>query len=177
MDPSTALLDVVYGWITWSLSHNLGHRWWHVEMKANMQTFYAHGEREHHRVYDNHTDSQFHQAEDPKELFISFPFPVVAAAALLLVAGFGYAMGWARAIPFAVGLYGFMLLDHQLHILFHRGAMMTGVLGWFQRMHMIHHDTHNRNYFFVSGVLWDALFGTLGAGSRAVSPSSGTPRS
>lgn len=161
MDPSTAVFDFALGWVSWSLGHNLGHRWWHLEMKADMQTFYAHGEREHHRVYDKHVDSLFHHEEDPQERFISFPFPVVAAMGLLLVVAFGYFGGWARAVPYAAGLFTFMLLDHQLHILFHRGKSLTGVVGWFQRMHMVHHETHNRNYFFVSGVIWDALFGTL----------------
>jgi hypothetical protein len=168
MDPSTAVLDAVYGWITWSLSHNLGHRWWHIEMKANIQTFYAHGEREHHRVYDNHADSSFHQTEDPRELFISFPFPIVASLGLLLVAGFGYVRGWGHTVPFSAGMYGFMLLDHKLHILFHRGERLSGMLGWFQRMHMVHHETHTRNFFFVSGVVWDALFGTLVAGTTGI---------
>jgi hypothetical protein len=168
MDLSTAVLDVLYGWITWSLSHNLGHRWWHVEMKMGKQTFYAHGEREHHRVYDNHADSIRHHAEDPKELFISFPFPIVAALAIVLVAGFGWMRGWSHAIPFAAGMYGFMFLDHQLHILFHRGEMLAGVLGWFQRMHMVHHETHTRNFFFVSGVIWDALLGTLVARTAGI---------
>jgi hypothetical protein len=169
MDPSTtAVFDVVCGWITWSLSHNLGHRWWHIEMKANMQTFYAHGEREHHRVYDNHTDSTYHHKEDPKELFISFPFPIVATAALFLVAAYGFLLGWPHTIPFAAGLYGSMLLDHQLHILFHRGRALTGILGWLQRMHMVHHETHTRNYFFASGVIWDALLGTLVARSPGI---------
>jgi len=33
-------------------------------------------------------------------------------------------------------------------------------MGRFQRMHMVHHATHNRNFFFVSGVVWDYVLGT-----------------
>lgn len=65
--------DLCAGWCIWSLGHNLGHRWWHDDMLQGKTTFYAHGEREHHRIYDRHGQNQFHVAEDPKELFISFP--------------------------------------------------------------------------------------------------------
>jgi len=58
------ILDIAAGWCTWSLAHNLGHRWWHNDMKRGVETFYAHGERQHHRIYDRHGDSVFHQSED-----------------------------------------------------------------------------------------------------------------
>jgi len=154
------LLDVLAGWCTWSLAHNLGHRWWHNDMKAGRQTFYAHGEREHHRIYDRHGDTGFHTDQDPRELFISFPFAVVGPVALLFVAAYGYLCGWQDAVPYAAGLYVFMLLDHRLHILFHRTPSLPGVFGWLQRMHMVHHQTHTRNFFFVSGLVWDVLLGT-----------------
>src|SRR5262249_34548500 len=114
------LFDLAAGWCTWSLSHNLGHRWWHNDMKNGRETFYAHGERQHHRIYDRHGESEFHHAEDPGELFISFPFLVVGPVALLFVAAYGFARGWAHTLPYAASLYFFMLLDHRLHILFHR---------------------------------------------------------
>ena len=160
----STLLHLSAGWCTWSLAHNLGHRWWHHDMKAGRQTFYAHGEREHHRVYDDPTDREYHKAEDPRELFISFPFIVVAPIALVFVAAYGWLAGWAHAPAYAAGLYLFMLLDHRLHILFHRTAALPGFLGRLQEMHRIHHQTHARNFFFVSGYIWDVLLGT------AVSP-------
>jgi len=155
-----ALFDSGAGWCTWSLAHNLGHRWWHNDMERGRKTFYAHGEREHHRIYDRHGDAELHLAEDPSELFISFPFAVVSPVALVFVATFGWLRGWPHALPFGGGLYFFMLLDHRLHILFHRSAALPGALGWLQQMHLIHHRTHNRNFFFVSGLVWDVLLGT-----------------
>jgi sterol desaturase/sphingolipid hydroxylase (fatty acid hydroxylase superfamily) len=121
---------------------------------------YAHGEREHHRVYDHPTDRAFHAAEDPRELFISFPFFVVGPVALIFVAAWGWLRGWPAALPYAAGLYFFMLLDHRLHILFHRTPSLPGVLGRLQQMHRIHHQTHSHNFFFVSGLLWDLMLGT-----------------
>jgi sterol desaturase/sphingolipid hydroxylase (fatty acid hydroxylase superfamily) len=53
-----------------------------------------------------------------------------------------------------------MLIDHRLHILFHKSPNLGGILGRLQQMHMIHHQTHRHNYFFVSGFIWDALFRT-----------------
>ncbi len=159
-------LDLLAGWCMWSLSHNLGHRWWHNDMKRGLQTFYAHGEREHHRIYDRHGARTQQIAEDPKELFISFPLIVVGPVALLFVGAFGYLRGWSHAWPFAVGLYGFMLLDHQLHILFHRRQHLPGILGWLQNMHKIHHATHDRNFFFVSGLVWDLLLRTADTGAK-----------
>ena len=153
-------VDLCAGWCVWSLGHNLGHRWWHDEMRKGKTTFYAHGEREHHRVYDPHGERAFQIGEDPKELFISFPLPIIAPVGLLFVALYGWLRGWPHAWPFAGALYVSMVLDHQLHILFHKYARLDGLLGWFQRMHLTHHATHNRNYFFVSGLLWDVLFGT-----------------
>ena len=156
----SVLADGLCGWIVWSLSHNLGHRWWHVEMLHGKETPYAHGEREHHRVYDSHGARAWQMAEDPQEKFISFPLIVIAIIGILFVAGFGWLRGWSHCAPFAIGLYGCMVLDHQLHILFHKSAPLSGPLGLLQRMHMIHHQTHSRNYFFVTGVLWDVLFRT-----------------
>jgi hypothetical protein len=152
--------DMAAGWCTWSLAHNLGHRWWHDEMRRGKQTFYAHGEREHHRIYDNHAERDLQVADDPNELFISFPFRMVAPAALLLVAAYAGLRGWMHCIPFAAAMYGSMYADHRLHILFHKSPALGGVLGWFQHMHLIHHRTHRHNYFFVSGLIWDALFRT-----------------
>ena len=160
MDLLTTSADVFFGWCVWSLGHNLGHRWWHDEMRKGKQTFYAHGEREHHRVYDRHGEAVFRAAQDPRELFISFPLPIVGAAGLLFVVLYGWLLGWAHAGPFAAALYVAMVLDHQLHILFHKRARLEGILGWFQRMHFVHHQVHNRNFFFVSGLVWDVLFRT-----------------
>ncbi len=152
--------DLFAGWCVWSLSHNLGHRWWHDEMRNGKQTFYAHGEREHHRIYDRHGERSFQLAEDPNELFISFPLPVIALFGLLFVAGYAWLRGTDPALVFALGLYASMILDHQLHRLFHLRPGLGGILGWFQQMHLTHHATHNRNYFFVSGLVWDLLLGT-----------------
>jgi hypothetical protein len=149
--------DVVAGWCVWSLAHHLGHRWWHAEMRNGKQTFYARGEREHHRVYDQLGG---HELEDPSELFISFPFSVVGPVGLVFVAAFGLLTGWNHCIPFFAGFHGSMILDHRLHILFHKREQLPGLLGWFQKMHVIHHSTHNSNFAFVSGLPWDALLGT-----------------
>ena len=154
----TISLHVLAGWCFWSLAHNLGHRWWHVDMKKGKQTFYAHGEAQHHRLYDA-GKRPLATAEDPNELFISFPFKYVAPAALLPVAIYGWLMGWSAMVPFAVGLHGSMTLDHLVHMRCHRGRL-SGVLGWFQQMHAVHHATHANNYFFVSGLVWDVLFRT-----------------
>ena len=176
MDLIAISIDLASGWCFWSLAHNLGHRWWHEEMKRGMETFYAHGERQHHAVYDRHGATEFQRSLDPKELFISFPLPVVAPVGLLFVAGFGYVRGWIHALPFALALYTFMILDHQLHILFHKRAKLGGLLGWFQSMHLVHHATHDRNYFFVSGLLWDVLLGTASTRTPAqVAGESRTP--
>lgn len=153
-------VDLCAGWGVWSLGHNLGHRWWHDEMQKGKTTFYAHGEREHHRVYDRHGEHEYQVAEDPKELFISFPLLIVAGVASLAVALYVWLAGWSHGLTFAAGLYMSMVLDHQLHVLFHKKPDLPGALGWLQRMHLTHHETHNRNYFFVSGLLWDVLFGT-----------------
>lgn len=125
-----------------------------------MSTFYAHGERQHHHIYDGHGETDRQHAVDPRELFISFPLPLIAAAGLAFVAAYGWLRGWEHTVPFAAGLYLFMVMDHQLHVLFHKAQALGGILGWFQRMHMVHHSTHNRNYFFVSGLLWDMAFRT-----------------
>jgi len=144
-------------------------------MAEGKNTPYAHGEREHHRIYDAHVQRDLRMAEDPSELFISFPFFVIAPLALILVAGFGYVRGWSHSVPFLVGLYSSMFLDHRLHILFHRANRLTGVLGWFQEMHLIHHQTHRNNFFFVSGLPWDVLFRT--ARTRLYANNGGTPQS
>ena len=156
----STLVDFSAGWCVWSLSHNLGHRWWHDEMRKDKQTFYAHGEREHHRVYDKHGRDDFRHREDPNELFISFPLLLVAPVGLLFVAAYGMLRGWSHCLPFAIWMYSCMVIDHQLHILFHKAARLRGILGWLQEMHLIHHSTHRYNYFFVSGLIWDLLLGT-----------------
>ena len=158
------LADFLSGWIVWSLSHNLGHRWWHVEMRHGKQTPYAHGEREHHRIYDAHGALEWQGGEDPRELFISFPLVAIAPIGLLFVAAYGWLRGWPHALPFAVALYACMVADHRLHILFHKAPRLAGPLGRLQHMHLIHHQTHRHNYFFVTGLVWDILFGTARTG-------------
>lgn len=160
MAPSTVLFHAAAGWFIWSLSHNLGHRWWHVDMRKGKQTFYAHGERMHHRYYDSE-DLTLAHAEDPTELFISFPAKWVALMVLVPVLLYGAWLGVLAALCFGAGLYGSLSLDHLLHKRFHRGERLPGVLGWFQHMHVVHHATHTTNFFFVSGLVWDLLFGTL----------------
>lgn len=153
------LVNLCVGWCFWSLAHNLGHRWWHREMRHGKQTFYAHGEREHHRLYDR-PDADTLASEDPRELFISFPLPQVAAAALAPVLAYGWLRTWPDALPFAAALYASMVLDDYLHRRFHRERNLPGVLGRLQHMHRVHHVTHDRNYFFLTGLLWDVLFRT-----------------
>jgi hypothetical protein len=156
-------VDLLLGWVVWSLSHNLGHRWWHVEMRHGKQSSYAHGEREHHRVYDSHGERDWQTSEDPRELFISFPLSAIAPIGLVFVAAFGWLRGWGHCLPFALSLYSCMVTDHQLHILFHKAPRLSGVLGRLQEMHRIHHTTHRHNYFFVTGLVWDLMFGTARA--------------
>jgi len=157
---SSVSAALLCGWGVWSLAHNLGHRWWHVEMRQGKNTAYAHGEREHHRVYDPPSKRDWQRVEDPKALFISFPLLAVAPIGLLFVAGYGWLGGWANCIPFAVSMYVCMIADHQLHILFHKSTKLPGLLGTLQQMHIIHHATHRYNFFFVSGWMWDVLFGS-----------------
>lgn len=164
MDVWNVALDMAAGWLVWSLGHNLGHRWWHDDMKKGVQTFYAHGEREHHRIYDQHGAVAFQAQEDPRELFISFPFHMVALFALAPVAGYGYWRGWPHALPFACAMYACMLIDHRLHILFHKAVALPRPLEQLRAMHMIHHATHNRNFFFVTGYVWDVLLRTAVTG-------------
>ena len=160
MELQALAINLFAGWFFWSFAHNVGHRWWHDEMRKGKQTFYAHGEREHHRVYDGH-DADEAAREDPRELFISFPYPVMAAVALLPVALYAWFFGAPAAIAFAVAMYASMTLDHLLHKRFHREERLPGVLGWFQQLHRTHHATHNRNYFFVTGLVWDVMFRTF----------------
>jgi hypothetical protein len=160
MDIQALCIHLLAGWCFWSLAHNLGHRWWHDEMVKGKKTFYAHGEREHHRLYDSH-DLEEAAAADPRELFISFPYPIVAAVALIPVAGYAWAFGVSPAISFAVALYASMTLDHLLHKQFHKREQLHGLMGWLQQLHLTHHSTHNRNYFFVTGMVWDVLFRTF----------------
>jgi hypothetical protein len=152
--------DLFCGWAVWSLSHNLGHRWWHIEMRQGKETPYAHGERQHHRVYDSLGATEWQHAEDPKELFISFPLFAIAPIGLLFVAAYGWLRGWAHCPAFALAMYASMVADHQLHILFHKAPRLPGPLGWLQKMHLIHHNTHRHNFFFVTGLIWDVLLGT-----------------
>ena len=163
--------DFLCGWGFWSLAHNLGHRWWHAEMRHGKQTPYAHGEREHHRVYDVHGATAWQHAEDPKELFISFPLIAIAPIGLLFVAAYGWLRGWEHCWAFAAAQYLFMVADHQLHILFHKSPQLPGALGRLQTMHLIHHTTHQHNFFFVSGLVWDLLLGTARTDLEAVQQS------
>jgi hypothetical protein len=160
MSFTSLLADFLSGWATWSLSHNLGHRWWHTEMRNGKQTAYAHGEREHHRLYDAAGIADWQIAEDPRELFISFPLAAIAPIGLLFVAGYGWLRGWEHCLPFAAAMYTCMVADHRLHILFHKSPPLGGMLGRLQQMHLVHHQTHRYNYFFVTGWIWDVLLGT-----------------
>ena len=144
-------------------------------MRHGKKTPYAHGEREHHRVYDPHGAFDWQQAEDPRELFISFPLFAIAPIGLLFVAAYGWLRGWQHCLSFALAMYASMIVDHRIHIVFHRSSQLPGPLGWLQRMHMVHHRTHRHNYFFVTGLIWDVLLGTARTGLSAAGVSAGRP--
>jgi hypothetical protein len=118
-------------------------------------------------VYDAHGALDCQVVEDPRELFISFPFIAIAPIGLLFAAGYGWLCGWGHCLPFGLAIYTCMIVDPRLHIAFHKSPALGGPLGWLQRTHLIHHRTHRYNYFFVTGLIWDVLLGCAdGGGAR-----------
>lgn len=153
-------LYFIIGWGMWSFSHYVIHRWWHDDMTKGKETFYAQGERQHHHIYD-HNETHLTHELDPSEEFINFPLKHIAPMLILPLPLAYWLGGGVNATFLGVAMYGSMFLDYFMHLSFHEHPDMKGVRGYLQRLHMVHHETHNRNFFFTSGFLWDFIFRTV----------------
>lgn len=153
--------------MAWSFSHYAVHRWWHkliegygthaaIELKS-----FAAGEYYHHDIYDH---DPYDPSRDVKKNFISFPRRFTTLAVILgsaaytagcwLVTDYWLVYG---ALMF-VGSFGSMILDDFVHRRCQHGRVPTTRLGlWLRGYHKIHHQIHNRNYGFLTGIVWDLL--------------------
>lgn len=158
------MLSIFLGYCVWSMAHNLGHRLWHVHMRQGKQTDFALGESAHHQIYDNYFAFHMHNIGDPDAKFRNFPMIKVGLTLLPFVLVSFYFLTAPQAILFTTSMYFFMAIDYAVHEKIHSEKIESGLLGILQRMHVIHHKTQRHNFCFLTGIIWDVLFGSFKLG-------------
>jgi dihydroceramide fatty acyl 2-hydroxylase len=160
-----ALLEVLAGWILWTLTEYWVHRTvFHFEPERGL------GERLHWMIHGVHHD----HPNDPMRLvmppILSLPIGAACFGLFVLVLG---TVGWAVCAGFFTGYLVYDMLHFALH--HHRPRSRAGRL--LHQLHMRHHFEDEHRGFGVSAPWWDLAFGTRArrAGSPREPGSVGSP--
>lgn len=136
------------GWLVWSLSEYLLHRYLFHTLK------YGPGREQNYLVHAYHHDFP----DDPYRLVMvplgSWPLGVVWSAAYYFILGPQYC--WPVLAGTAVG---YVLYDW-IHFYTHHARPTWGPGKWMRRYHLQHHHGLEDTRYGVSSPLWDYIFGT-----------------
>jgi sterol desaturase/sphingolipid hydroxylase (fatty acid hydroxylase superfamily) len=150
--------SIITGWAAWSLSFYWMHRSWHWGMARKSKAAIVVGELKHHELGDS---DPYDIAADPEGHFVNFPKFVAAVLILVLAWIWCVLFGPLAALVLLTALAICSLCDTLVHNLAHLPQRYTfWPVGWVRRLHRIHHTTWRHNYSFVTGIVWDVIFGT-----------------
>jgi dihydroceramide fatty acyl 2-hydroxylase len=159
--PPPVLALAALGYLLWTLTEYLGHRFlFHYEFPG------AIGARIHYLIHGVH---HVHP-NDPLRLVM----PVLLSAPIMLIAHgvarllFGMPLGYPVLMGFVLGYLGYDMVHYHVH---HR-TPRTRLGIALRRAHMLHHFRDPARGFGVSAPYWDDVFGTAHARTKgaAVSP-------
>jgi sterol desaturase/sphingolipid hydroxylase (fatty acid hydroxylase superfamily) len=135
---------VLLGWLVWSLSHYITHRTMHYGISKGWRKGPIDGEYMHH---DRHDANQSFDT-----VFASFPLEGALVIGVLPL--YWMPAGWCWGVCVSA------VIDDLTHRMYHYRRLPIP-LRWFRGLHGIHHRDHDRNYAFVTGIVWDMLLGTF----------------
>jgi dihydroceramide fatty acyl 2-hydroxylase len=146
---------VALGYLLWTLTEYLGHRFlFHYEFPGSF------GARIHYLIHGVH---HVHP-NDPLRLVM----PVLLSAPIMLIAHgvarllFGMPLGYPVLMGFVLGYIGYDMVHYHVH---HR-TPRTRVGIALRRAHMLHHFRDPARGFGVSAPYWDHVFGTAHVRTR-----------
>lgn len=152
------VISIFLGWLTLSLGHYCIHRYWHKKFSSKSQIIA--GERLHHDIYDKAETESL----DPHDI-VKGPPPALAVLVLFLVgsiymAVIGVVNGWAFMATSILCLVIDDLCHRSVHD--HTVNITANTLApeWFKKAHETHHRMRTKNFSFITGHVWDRVFGT-----------------
>lgn len=150
LDGRTALPAALLGYVIWTLTEYLGHRFlFHCEFPGAL------GARIHHLIHGVH---HVHP-NDPLRLVM----PVLLSGPIMLIAFvvarllFGLPLAYPVLVGFILGYLGYDMVHYYVH----HGAPTTRLGLALRRAHMLHHFRDPTRGFGVSAPWWDHVFGTV----------------
>ena len=149
MSPALGVGAIVLGYVLWTLTEYLGHRYlFHWEIPGKL------GARLHfliHGVHHVHPSDPLRLVMPP---LLSLPIMLIAYTVIRLL------FGMPATYPVLTGfIIGYVTYD-TLHYYVHHAEPTSRFGRWLQRMHMLHHFRDPERGFGVSAPWLDYLFGT-----------------
>jgi sterol desaturase/sphingolipid hydroxylase (fatty acid hydroxylase superfamily) len=149
MSAGACLLAAFAGYLLWTLTEYLGHRFaFHAEFPGKL------GARIHfliHGVHHIHPNDRLRLVMPP---LLSGPIMLIALLVGSLL--FGFPLGYPMFAGFIVGYLGYDLVHYYVH-----NARPTTAIGRaLQHNHLRHHFSDPERGYGVSAPFWDYVFGT-----------------
>ncbi len=141
------------GYLLWSLTEYLGHRYlFHTEFPGKI------GARLHYLMHGVHHD----HPSDPLRLVMP---PLMSAPIMLIAFGlitllFGDTLRYPVLMGFIIAYLGYDMLHYYVH----HGHPTSQFMLTMRRIHMLHHFRVPDRWFGVSVPYWDYILGTTGPG-------------
>ena len=148
-----ALGGMLFGYIAWTLTEYLGHRYlFHWQIRGDL------GKRLHFLIHGVHHD----HPSDPLRLVmpVLLSGPILLAAFGVIALIFGFPHTWPVLAGFTAGYLAYDMVHYHVH---HREPT-TRFGRMLRRAHMFHHFRDHDRGFGVSAPWWDYVFGTSYAG-------------
>ncbi len=145
----TAIACMILGYIAWTLTEYLGHRYlFHWEFPGEF------GKRIHFLIHGVHHD----HPSDPLRLVmpVLLSGPIMLAACGVIALLFGFPLTWPVLAGFIAGYVAYDMVHYHVH---HREPK-TRFGRTLRRVHMLHHFRDHDRGFGVSAPWWDYVFGT-----------------
>jgi dihydroceramide fatty acyl 2-hydroxylase len=144
-----ALGCMLFGYVAWTLTEYLGHRYlFHWQFPGEL------GKRIHFLIHGVHHD----HPSDPLRLVmpVLLSGPILLAAFGVIAAVFGFPLTWPVLAGFTAGYLAYDMVHYHVH---HREPT-TRFGRMLRRVHMLHHFRDHDRGFGVSAPWWDYVFGT-----------------
>lgn len=157
MAPAAALLAALAGYVSWTLTEYLGHRFlFHTEFPGRL------GARLHflmHGVHHRHPSDPLRLVMPP---LLSGPIMLIALVVVRYL--LGLPLGYPVLSGFIVGYLGYDLT----HFYLHHGRPKNPIARAVQQNHLRHHFRDPERGYGVSAPYWDYVFGTRHQDARPV---------
>jgi dihydroceramide fatty acyl 2-hydroxylase len=146
---AAALGCMLFGYVAWTLTEYLGHRYlFHWEIPGDL------GKRLHFLIHGVHHDHPSDPLRLVMPVLLSGPILLIAFGVIALI--FGFPLTWPVLAGFTAGYLAYDMVHYHVH---HREPT-TRFGRMLRRVHMLHHFRDHDRGFGVSAPWWDYVFGT-----------------